>query len=430
MLLTHLRQAWQLLRQNKLVSTIYILGTALAIASTTIFAIIYYVRLASVYPEYQKDRTLTFSTMLYDTGNGFARFALGVSNKAMTECFGNLKNAELVSAYMDEQGLSTVFAQGRKSSFDIVKRLADPAYFKIFNYEFLAGAPFSQEEFDAGSHKVAISDQVANKLGFTPDQAVGQSVNIGFVDYDICGVFRESSAINNLSYVQAVAPYTSTPTSYFGYPDCAVAGMLSVLILSDDEVAVRDEINEYFRKYASAEMDGRKIDTYNQPRSALKSALTLNPEFEVDLMQIIRQNLLILLTLLIVPALNLSGMIASRMDSRMGELGIRKSFGATRSSLLSQVLWENLWLTVIGGVLGLIVTWTLLSTDAASAFTAILPSSNRLNDPSVTVRFTSDMLFAPAIFAFTFLFCVLLNILSALIPAYGALRRPIVKSLK
>lgn len=431
MLLTNIKQAWQLLRQNKLFSTIYIVGTALAIASTTIFAIVYYARLAPVYPEYQKGHMLTFSTLSYQTpGHSYPRFSSGVSNRAMTECFHNLKNAELASAYTEDYNLSPVFAAGRKSSFEIVKRLTDPDYFKIFNYEFIAGRPFSQEEFDAGSQKVAISDQVANKLGFTPDKAIGETVNIGFVDFEICGVYREGSAINNLSYTQAIAPYTINSYYDFSYPGCEVAGMLKVLLLSDDEEAVRNEINEYFRKYSSAEMEGLKIDTFNQPRTALKGAFLLNPEFDVDVIEILKKNFLILLTLLIVPALNLSGMIAGRMDTRMGELGIRKSFGATRTTLLSQVLWENLWLTVIGGLFGLALTWIILSTDIASTFTAFLATRNQLNDPSVVVRFTPDMLFAPVIFGLTFLFCVMLNIFSALIPAYTALRRPIVKSLK
>ena len=40
-----------------------------------------------------------------------------------------------------------------------------------------------------------------------------------------------------------------------------------------------------------------------------------------------------LLVLLLVPALNLSGMIASRMESRLAEMGVRKSFGAGRGKL-------------------------------------------------------------------------------------------------
>lgn len=54
--------------------------------------------------------------------------------------------------------------------------------------------------------------------------------------------------------------------------------------------------------------------------------------------------ILMLLVLLIVPSLNLSGLIASRMESRLSEMGVRKAFGASRSILLSQVMWENFFL--------------------------------------------------------------------------------------
>ena len=66
------------------------------------------------------------------------------------------------------------------------------------------------------------------------------------------------------------------------------------------------------------------------------------------------------MALLLVPAINLSGMISSRMDDRLAEMGIRKAFGANRKQLLNQVLWENLRLTCIGGLMGLIVSWGLL----------------------------------------------------------------------
>ena len=51
MILTHFKQALQSIRQNRLFSTIYIAGTALAIASTTVFAIVYYIKYAPVTTE-------------------------------------------------------------------------------------------------------------------------------------------------------------------------------------------------------------------------------------------------------------------------------------------------------------------------------------------------------------------------------------------
>ena len=56
----------------------------------------------------------------------------------------------------------------------------------------------------------------------------------------------------------------------------------------------------------------------------------------------------IILAFLFIPALNLSGMISSRMNSRLAELGVRKAYGATNAQILWQLLWENLFLTFLG----------------------------------------------------------------------------------
>ena len=45
-----------MIRENRLFTGIYIAGTALAIASTTIMAIIYYVKIANIYPETNRDK--------------------------------------------------------------------------------------------------------------------------------------------------------------------------------------------------------------------------------------------------------------------------------------------------------------------------------------------------------------------------------------
>ena len=54
----YLKQAWNLMKQNPLFSTLYIVGTGLAIAMTMIVAVIYYVKVAPVYPEVNRMQTL------------------------------------------------------------------------------------------------------------------------------------------------------------------------------------------------------------------------------------------------------------------------------------------------------------------------------------------------------------------------------------
>ena len=58
MIRIYLKQAWETARQNRLFSSIYVVGTGLSIALTMTLFIIFYVKTAPIYPEYNRDRTL------------------------------------------------------------------------------------------------------------------------------------------------------------------------------------------------------------------------------------------------------------------------------------------------------------------------------------------------------------------------------------
>ena len=141
---------------------------------------------------------------------------------------------------------------------------------------------------------------------------------------------------------------------------------------------------------------------------------------------IIKKVIFILLVLLIVPALNLSGIIAGYMEERRGEIGVRKSFGATNGKMLRQILWENLILTVLGGIIGLIAAWLIICFGSNWIFVSI---GDFVISDTNAVRINPDMLFAPAIFIFSFTICLLMNLFSALLPAKLALRKPIVETI-
>ena len=52
------KQTWNLMKQNKIFTGIYVAGTGLAIAMTMTVFIVLYVKFAPIYPEYNRDRTL------------------------------------------------------------------------------------------------------------------------------------------------------------------------------------------------------------------------------------------------------------------------------------------------------------------------------------------------------------------------------------
>ena len=133
--------------------------------------------------------------------------------------------------------------------------------------------------------------------------------------------------------------------------------------------------------------------------------------------------MLVIAILLLVPAINLSSMTLSRMRRRMAEIGVRKAFGATGGELIRQIFFENLLLTLFAGVLGLALSYaaTFLLNGFLST-TAPMPTSagNAL---------TPGMLLSPWAFLAAFGFCLLMNILSAGIPAWRASRMNITDAI-
>jgi len=64
---------------------------------------------------------------------------------------------------------------------------------------------------------------------------------------------------------------------------------------------------------------------------------------------------------MLLPALNLVNINVSRTLERSSEIGVRKAFGATAGRLVGQFLVENIFLTLLGGVLGLALAAGALS---------------------------------------------------------------------
>ena len=133
--------------------------------------------------------------------------------------------------------------------------------------------------------------------------------------------------------------------------------------------------------------------------------------------------LLIALLFLIVPSINLSGLTSSRMQERISEIGIRKAFGASRLTLINQALTENLTLTLLGGFVGLIFSYLMIW---AAARLLII---GKYNTAGTEGLFKPEMLFNPTVFFYALCVCVILNLLSSIIPVWNASRKNIVESI-
>ena len=426
----YLKQAMQMLRQNKFFSIIYITGTGLAITMVMILAILYYFRTGNIAPETNRDRMLVIQhgkilNKVEGQGNGSSR----LSYPTIKECFYSMQTPEAVTAILPI-GEQTEFIQtpGSDEVYNGLVMGTDVAFWKIFQFRFLVGKPYTEEEFTSGIRKAVVSESLARRL-FNTSDATGKTFLLNFEEYQVSGVVEDVPSIAQFCYAEMWIPFTNRPSQIQGSKWCDfILGHMQLYILAKkpgDFDAIRREAEENCRRY-SANIPQYNFVLNEQPDTVLRAWLRTDSFASPKFMKLFIQIFSVIFLLLLVPSINLTGMTASRMKKRMEELGIRKAFGAQNRTLLLQILYENLLLTLLGGLIGLLISYGLIF-----MLKGWLLGNYDWDGSSLTasIDLSPGMLINPAIFGYTLIFCLILNLMSALVPAWRALRRPIVDAL-
>ena len=426
----YLQQSFMMLKQQPLFSCFYIVATGLAISMVMVLAVLYYIKIGDIYPETHRSRMLVASSahMQYtkDTDwNTTWKFSIPF----VKDCFYSLEGVEAVTAVSDADSWFVKVGNVKRPLSALVK-LTDTGFWKVFDFSFIYGQPFTDADFQSGMRTAVISEDMARRV-FGKGDAVGEYIKLNYTDYRVCGVVKSPSYAMKLSYAQVWLPYTCQPAYVRDNNQWGVIGPFQVAVLlpsAADADRVKLQVDEYVRKFNTLPHDDYHLVMHGQPYLYWKTLFYVNDMDDLDFFVIVRQMGLWLLMLLLVPALNLSGMISSRMERRLPEMGIRKAFGATGERLFSQIVWENLLLTCLGGIMGLILSFSMVYFAKSWLLTMLDGGTQPLPD-SVQMSITTDMLFNTTLFAVTFVVCVVLNLLSALIPTCVALKKDIVYSL-
>lgn len=416
MIKLYLRQAWTMMRHNRLFSSMYILGTAVTVAIVMIFFIILYIKLGPVYPEYNRDRMLYLELIHFNINDGNSSGYTGASH----HLYERLKEVEGCEAVATSKVAGKLSVEGLKNSTLL---FASHTFWHIFDFEFVSGRAFTKEdeENNVAAPVIVISDKVARELFATVD-AVGKEMKIQNIPHKIVGVVKGVSGSTPSVYADCWLPVNSSLNIDRSYTREQILGVYKLFFLvskGEDAERVKGRISDQFSRFAQEQREGNKYEPYINTH--LK--YMLGNEYGASDFGFV---LLLFMTLLFIPALNLSGMIASRMNSRMEEIGVRKAFGATNRTLISQVLFENLLFTALGALLGLLMAY-LFALMTQEWIVTLLDSVNmNANYPTAV---TVEMLFNPTVVGVTIVLILLLNIVSALIPTLYSLRHSITVSL-
>ena len=418
----YFRQALAMMREERLFSGIYIVGTALAIAFTMVIAVVYYAKLADIAPEVNRSRTVYVKGMAKRAVNDTLRWEpTSYTATQVKEWLYTLKSAEVVSATVNASRYTSdrqYLKCDNHKLVPVVTRMVDANFFKVYQFRFVYGRPFTQEECLNDSYYKAhaavpavISRDIAEQAFGKGVDPVGKTLNYGFL-IRIVGVTEPTSSIMEESFGQLFLALDQEAER--------------VIVVLKEDCTVKDlekELAEIARKrsVSDKEYDYSIISTL-LPHAQMKMS---EDGVALPWSSILKSLFPKVFVLLLVPALNLSGLVAARMRRRVAEMGVRKAFGAKRRTLLTQVITENLLLTLCGGFVGLVITWLLLYVFRSWLFFAVGNTAFTLPEPTVD----GEMLFSPLIFVIGLAVCIMLNLMAALIPAWLSLRNPIVESM-
>ena len=436
-MLRFIRHAFTLIREDKLFSTIYIAGTAVAIASAMVVALVLHIRISNIYPEENRDRTVYVASYFKNDEGRFVGF-LGYSSLAMEEVFSRLQCAEVVSASMDNDYVYrfTACAEMGRQEVPVTTKFTDANFYRLYDFHFVGGRPYTDEQLQHADKCIVITDALARKVFGSTEQAVDRQLLLNYLPYRIIGIVREVSPLMRDSSADVYLPYTvGDSRNHWQSREVSYAGGLCVTVLLKKGCTLqmlKDELEPYRVKYLSMlkQATGREYEFQINARPHWYRTLRFvetNDYTTADMMRNLQFPALLMLLLLLLPAINLSGLVSNRMESRCAEMGIRKAFGAKRRWLLREVVNENLVLTLLGGVVGYALSWLFISAMRGNAM--FLALFEREYDPVSSVSLQLDMFFTPMLFLIAFVCCTVLNLMAALIPAWTSLRKPIVESI-
>lgn len=422
-----IQQVWAQLRQQPLISALTVAGSALSIFLIMLVVMIQQVKVAPFSPESNRDRflhvkwgSITNEAWGGNTSNG------SMSVRTAFEIYGKMTTSEAVTIY-SVSSESRPVSLPEQPAFSVDVRETDNQFWTVFDFAFINGRPYDKATFDAGQPVAVITESVAQRL-FRTTEATGKEFLLAHVPYRVCGVVKDVSTLADTAYGQVWIPYTSTDLINDTWID-DLMGSVSCTILArerSDFPAIRKEANRRLDEYNKLiGENGWRFISRNRPYDQEKNVLSLSigANLEPDVSIEHRNRFIIFFILLIVPAINLSSMTQSRLHRRISEIGVRRAFGCTRMEIMGQILGENLVITLLAGILGLLISFLFAYLGNELIFAQ--QYSMTLNPPTVD----ASILVHASTFGWALLFCFILNLLSTGIPAWHASRINIVEAI-
>ena len=303
--------------------------------------------------------------------------------------FGDSRSASLKSA---GNSVSGVFTRGTTAG-----------YARILTADFEEGRMFNETEDESARQVVVLGYDVAQAL-FPGRSALGATVAIHGQPFQVIGVLaRQGSFLGLFSFDNQMVMPLGAYRKYFGIRDDNTEIQVKIRDKTHLDNA-REELTGLMRRVRGdipGQRDSFSINggaVFKEKLDPIKKGIALAGLFVTGLS-------------LFVGAIGIMNITFVSVKERTKEIGTRKALGARRVTILLQFLIEAVSICVLGGIVGLGLTYLM--------FAAV-----RSGMPSFPIEFS------PALVVVSMLVSVVTGVLSGVVPAWGASRLDPVVALR
>ena len=143
MIKLYLKQAWTLIKQHRLFTGIYVVGTGLSIALVMTMFIIFYVKFAPIYPEYNRNRMIVLKMMKSYPKDDDKSWNCSSVSYDVVKMLQELPHLDAIGAASGSYREYYVEVPDNNEPIGITPLYADAGFWQVFTFRFLYGKPFT-----------------------------------------------------------------------------------------------------------------------------------------------------------------------------------------------------------------------------------------------------------------------------------------------
>ncbi|MFH2054737.1 MAG: ABC transporter permease [bacterium] len=359
-------------------------------------------------PGTRLDRTLTMARI--ELGGEDSHVFSYPSYYLLDRYVRNMKTPEAVSIHSNQ---GTVFSYLQNRKLELKRKFTDEVFWDILEFDFVEGQPYTREQVASATNVAVIDEKVRAEL-FGDQPAAGKYIETTEGNYRIVGVIRHEDIPVQSAAAQVFVPIT---TSRFAMSSTSLFSNCFAYLLAAD----KSDFDLIKAEFAARLTDVAKdhADEWQIVKASLGTQADLlikevvGEEREGGRFLALGAIIALMFLFMLFPAINLVNINISRIIERSSEIGVRKAFGASARTLTLQFIIENVFITLIGGVIAFCLALIVLNAISASG---LLPFG--------ILRINLRVVF------YSLLLCLGFGLLSGVLPAYLMSRLHPVEALR